>query len=88
MTPSADEQITGISVKAASDIEIDHEQLDKSIADFVENNPGYYQEAFHKVHAATTSLPNTFNWVAAILGPIWGGFRGVWAFSGDSLFWK
>ncbi|MYF45231.1 MAG: ABC transporter permease subunit [Rhodobacteraceae bacterium] len=80
MTPSADEQNTGINVKAASDIEIDHEQLDKSIADFVENNPGYYQTAFHKVHAATTSLPNTFNWAAAILGPIWGGFRGVWGF--------
>lgn len=77
---SAGEQIGGISVKAASDIEVDHEQLDNSIALFVERNPSYYQQAFHKVHAATSSLPNTFNLMAAILGPIWGGFRGAWGF--------
>ncbi len=80
MTPSVDEQNNGISVTAASDIEVDHEQLDTSIAEFVERSPGYYQQVFHKVHAATSSLPNTFNWAAAILGPIWGGFRGVWGF--------
>ncbi len=77
---SSGEQNSGISVKAAADIEVDHEQLDNSIALFVERNPGYYQSVFHKVHAADSSLPNTFNWVAAILGPIWGGFRGAWGF--------
>ena len=77
---SSSEQNSGISVKAASDIEVDHEQLDNSIALFVDRNPTYYQQVFHKVHGATNSLPNTFNWMAAILGPIWAGFRGVWGF--------
>ena len=36
MTPSTEEQDNGISVTAASDIEVDHEQLDISIAEFVE----------------------------------------------------
>lgn len=80
MTPSTEEQDNGISVTAASDIEVDHEQLDISIAEFVERNPDYYQNVFHKVHAATSPLPNTFNWAAALLGPIWGGFRGAWGF--------
>ena len=69
-----------INVKAASDIQVDRDQLNASIAEFVKRNPQYYQRVFHKVHEATSSIPNTFNWAAAIFGPIWGGFRGVWSF--------
>ncbi len=67
-------------VLAASDIEVDRDQLDASIEEFAARNHRYYQEAFHRVHEATSAMPNTFNWAAAILGPIWAGFRGIWGF--------
>jgi len=70
----------GFNVTAASDIEVDREQLDASIAEFVDRNPHYYQQTFQKVHEATSSIPNTFNWAAAILGPLWAGLRGIWSF--------
>ena len=45
-------------------------------------NPAYYQKAFHRVHEATGFVPRTFNWAAALLGPAWSGFRGIWG-----IFW-
>ena len=31
---------------------------------------------------ATGFVPRTFNWAAALLGPAWSGFRGIWG-----IFW-
>lgn len=71
-----------ISVTAASDIEIDREALEASINEFTEQNGTYYAEQFHKIHAATGILPVSFNAAAALLGPVWAAFRGVWG-----MFW-
>ncbi len=70
------------SVVAASDIEVDHASLDASIAEFAGKNGDYYAEQFHKIHGSTSLWPNTFNWVAALLGPIWSAARGAWG-----MFW-
>ncbi len=70
------------TVTAASDIQVDRDALDASIAEFVGKNATYYQDVFHKVHEGTGVLPKTFNWAAALLGPIWAGMRGVWG-----IFW-
>ena len=69
-------------VTAASEIEVDRETLDASIAEFAVLNSAYYQKAFHRVHEATGFIPRTFNWAAALLGPAWSGFRGIWG-----IFW-
>ncbi|MGP1255988.1 MAG: ABC transporter permease [Kiloniellales bacterium] len=68
------------SVSAVADIEVDHAELDASIAKFVERNPTYYAKAFHRIHDTTRGVPLTFNWAAAVLGPIWAAARGVWGF--------
>ena len=70
------------SVIAASDIEVDHASLDASIAEFASQNGDYYAKQFHRIHSSTGLLPNTFNWMAAILGPVWAAARGVWG-----MFW-
>ena len=70
------------TVTAASDVEVDTEELDASIAEFVGRNAAYYQAAFHKVHESTGYVPRTFNWAAALFGPLWAGMRGLWG-----IFW-
>lgn len=70
------------SVVAASDIEVDHASLDASIAEFAGQNGDYYAKQFQRIHSSTGLLPNTFNAIAAILGPIWAAARGVWG-----MFW-
>ena len=70
------------TVIAASDIEVDHASLDASIDEFVGQNGKYYATQFHRIHSSTGLLPNTFNWIAAILGPVWSAARGIWG-----MFW-
>ena len=76
------DESTGASVIAASDIEVDHASLDASISEFAGQNGDYYAKQFHKIHSSTGLLPNTFNWVAAVLGPIWSASRAAWG-----MFW-
>jgi len=71
-----------VTVTAASDIEVDHAQLDASIGSFVGENPDYYRRSFHRIHESTGFLPRTFNLWAAIAGPFWAAARGVWG-----MFW-
>ncbi len=71
-----------IRVTAASDIEVDREALDKSIHEFAGPNGDYYVNAFHKIHDATSPVPNTFNKWAALLGPFWSASRAIWG-----MFW-
>ncbi len=77
-----DDSETTASVIAASDIEVDHASLDASIAEFTGQNGEYYARQFHRIHSSTGLLPNTFNWIAALLGPIWSASRAVWG-----MFW-
>ncbi|NIA69338.1 ABC transporter permease subunit [Pelagibius litoralis] len=72
--------MTDVTVTAASDIEIDREALDASIAEFTGSNSGYYAAAFHKIHESSGAVPLTFNLAAAVLGPVWAAMRGVWGF--------
>ena len=53
-----------------------HDQL-ALITQFVETNPEYYAQRF-KVIGAKTGFVWTFNWVAAVLGPVWFGMRHLW----------
>ncbi len=50
---------------------------DELLADFVATSPGYYRDQFQKI-GASAAFTWTFNWVAALLGPIWFGMRGLW----------
>lgn len=79
MTDAAHSETT---VVAASAIQTDHEELNASITEFVQNNSGYYIRSFAKVHEATGWFPRTFNMAAALLGPVWAAMRGIWG-----LFW-
>jgi len=40
-------------------------------------NPSYYSRVFERI-GATAKFTWTFNWIAALLGPIWYGMRGLW----------
>jgi len=71
-----------VRVISASDIEVDRDVLDASIAEFVEKNPSYYARAFSRIHARTTVLPASFNLWAAVLGPFWSSARAMWG-----MFW-
>ncbi|SHF06962.1 glycine betaine/proline transport system permease protein [Ruegeria intermedia] len=73
---------TELKVTAASDIEVDREALDRSIREFAGPNGDYYVNAFHKIHDATSPIPNTFNLWAAVLGPFWSASRAIWG-----MFW-
>ena len=72
--------MSDITVTAASDIEIDREQLDASIGEFAQKNGDYYANAFHKIHESAGTPALTFNLAAALLGPVWAAMRGVWGF--------
>jgi len=52
-------------------------ERDQLIAEFVETNPEYYTRRF-KIIGAKTNFAWTFNWAAALLGPIWFGMRNLW----------
>lgn len=68
------------SLSAVSDVEVDKQDLDANIAEFVGQNAPYYQQSFHRIHEATSPIPITANWAAALLGPVWAAARGVWGF--------
>jgi len=50
-----------------------------SVEEFVVENSSYYSNAFKTIQDAT-GLVFSWNTAAALLGPIWGAFRGVWGF--------
>ncbi len=53
------------------------DQRNTDIATFVESNPGYYQKQFDYI-GSRPGFSWTFNLIAALLGPIWYGMRGLW----------
>tara|TARA_B110001450_G_scaffold123022_1_gene115919 strand:+ start:2808 stop:4397 length:1590 start_codon:yes stop_codon:yes gene_type:complete len=76
------EPSTEVKVTSASNIEVDREALDASIAAFAGPSSAYYSDVFHKIHDATNWLPKTFNLWAAVLGPLWSASRAIWG-----MFW-
>jgi len=55
----------------------DRSQQSRLIAEFVASNPDYYAQRFALI-GAKTGFVWTFNWAAALLGPIWFGMRNLW----------
>ena len=53
------------------------DQRNTDIATFVESNPDYYQKQFDYI-GSRPGFSWTFNLIAALLGPIWYGMRGLW----------
>ena len=47
------------------------------VPEYTTTNPDYYVEQFQKI-GARSRFTWTFNWVAALLGPVWYGMRGLW----------
>ncbi len=47
------------------------------VPEFAETSPDYYTEQFRKI-GSRSKFTWTFNWIAALLGPIWYGMRGLW----------
>lgn len=47
------------------------------LTEFVVTNSSYYGENFEKI-GSKSGFSWTFNWMAALLGPIWFGMRGLW----------
>ena len=52
-------------------------QREQALPEFVESNPEYYQKQFKRI-GSTARFSWTFNWIAALLGPVWYGMRGLW----------
>jgi len=52
-------------------------QREQLVPEFVESNPEYYQSQFKRI-GSRARFSWTFNWVAALLGPVWYGMRGLW----------
>ena len=51
----------------------EHDLIDS----FVSSNTDYYRKNFEKI-GSQSGFSWTINWVAALLGPIWFGMRGLW----------
>ena len=60
-------------------LEAQPSSLDSSVAEFVQENESYYSKQFAKIQG-TTGFAFSWNWAAALLGPIWGAWRGAWGF--------
>lgn len=53
--------------------------LDASVSEFVRERDSYYTTQFRKIQD-TTGFVFSWNTLAAVFGPLWGAFRGVWGF--------
>jgi len=50
---------------------------DELVATFVDSHPDYYRDQFRRI-GSKAGFSWTFNWGAALLGPLWFGMRGLW----------
>lgn len=67
-----------IEDKSASELaESRAENRDELLREFVQTSPEYYNKNFAAIGAKST-FTWTFNLIAALLGPIWYGMRGLW----------
>ncbi|MGI9420264.1 MAG: ABC transporter permease [Geminicoccaceae bacterium] len=60
-------------------LELGPKSLSASIDDFAKENHGYYAAAFEKIQGKT-GFAWSWNRAAALGGPLWGAFRGLWGF--------
>ncbi len=60
-------------------LELGASDLDHSVGGFVKENQDYYTGEFEKIQG-TTGFPWSWNTMAAVVGPLWGAWRGAWGF--------
>ena len=53
------------------------ESRQELIHTFVDSNPKYYERQFERI-GSKAGFTWTFNFIAALLGPVWYGMRGLW----------
>lgn len=53
--------------------------LDSTVAEFVKENNSYYGHHFTRIQGKT-GFVFSWNTMAALFGPLWGAFRGLWGF--------
>ena len=56
--------------------------VEPEIRRFTRTNPDYYVAQFHRIQSSGDRVWS-FNWAAALLGPMWAAARGVWGY-----FWS
>lgn len=54
-------------------------KLDSSVTEFVKENENYYVQQFARIQGKN-GFAFTWNAKAALFGPLWGAFRGIWGF--------
>ncbi len=54
-------------------------ELAGSVGDFVRTRQAYYSREFLKIQAATR-FPWSWNWLAALVGPLWSASRALWGY--------
>ncbi|MGH1480761.1 MAG: ABC transporter permease [Geminicoccales bacterium] len=60
-------------------LELGPKSLASSVSDFVVEKDKYYNDAFAKIQGKT-GFAWSWNGAAALAGPLWGAFRGLWGF--------
>jgi len=60
-------------------LELGPKSLSASIDDFAKEKDDYYASQFGKIQGKT-GFAWSWNWAAALGGPLWGAFRGLWGF--------
>ncbi|MEM9441117.1 MAG: ABC transporter permease subunit [Pseudomonadota bacterium] len=60
-------------------LELGPKSLSASIDDFTKENHEYYARQFERIQGKT-GFAWSWNWAAALGGPLWGAFRGLWGF--------
>ncbi len=60
-------------------LELGPKGLDSSIGEFVKEREDYYTTEFAKIQGAT-GFAWSWNLMAAVFGPLWGAYRGLWGF--------
>ncbi len=60
-------------------LELGPKSLDASVGEFTKENSDYYSAEFSRIQGQT-GFTWSWNMSAALLGPIWGAWRGAWGF--------
>ncbi|MEM1047090.1 MAG: proline/glycine betaine ABC transporter permease [Pseudomonadota bacterium] len=60
-------------------LELGPKSLDASVGEFAKENTDYYSAEFSRIQGQT-GFTWSWNMAAALLGPVWGAWRGAWGF--------
>ncbi len=60
-------------------LELGPKSLDASVGEFVKENDDYYIAEFARIQGKT-GFAGSWNTMAAVFGPLWAAWRGLWGF--------